>query len=151
MAFSAMASATIITVDGTDYDVSWTIGTFEDINNTYGLVDEAWWGDEALATALATTLGFIDDGDAFPDLGVIFAHTMAGDSTLTSTFSNPTGTFGVFSSIPALNSKQWAFAHSSSASPEPEPVPEPASLALWALGIVGLGFTRKDKFKRHSL
>lgn len=131
------AQAQLIDVGGTEYDILWEIGTFDEVNTARNLEGQIWWGDGDLAGTFASSLGYIDVGhsDIFIlnlDVGPLFAYEFP-----------ETGAFRARSSMSGFTTTGlrthdrivWAYERST--------IPTPGSLTLIVLGLAGLGVTRK--------
>ena len=105
-AFADAAEAALITLNGTDYEVSTVVGTYNDLSSTLEMTP--WFGDSALATNAATQVGaafgFPNDnvgplfasGVGFP----VFVEAAAFNGS--TTIFSPTATINVFSETYAI-------------------------------------------------
>ena len=136
----SVSNAIPITVNGTTYDIGWQIGTFNEVNAERDLMSQLWWSDRQLGVLFAQQLGFLNDGDPFPQFGPVFATIALDPRTVLTAASQMDGTVIQGSTRRETNRGAWAFVGTSSV-----PVPEPTTLALFAIGIVGLRVVRLDK------
>ena len=144
------AQAQLINIDGTEYDILWDLGTFEEIDVKHNLQGQIWWGNNEVAAGFAAALGFFDDGDPMTSIGPLFATSMIflGDIEEPGilVFSQVAGISGApwFTRAPYSDlsshglQHSWAFVSNS--------VPVPSSLTLIALGLVGFNISRKSRF-----
>ena len=141
VAASTAAEAVMITLGGTDYDVTTIMGTFSD--NQALLESQPWFVDPGSASTLGNEAAMqIGNAFGFPNFGgfagPLFGEAVESGSVLGSFAFFFGGFEGPQEVIAALNEEAvWAVATEISAEPGPEPVPEPMSIfgSLVALGI----------------
>ncbi len=138
LAFANAAEAALITLNGTDYEVSTVVGTYNDLSSTLEMTP--WFGDEALTTSAA-----IQVGDAFgifdnTGTGPLFAKGISSivDIILEgATFNGSTTQFSIFL-IGTPDLATYAIAT------EVQPIPEPLTiLGAGAAIAFGAAFKRK--------
>jgi hypothetical protein len=156
LSISTGSWATLITVDSVEYNIEWEIGTFGDVNAAHDLVGQEWWGSETTAGVFATAIGIQSGlGSWYAENGPMFAYAPDAPPwlapgeyfTFTSRYTDDlygSGTAGVESppSVYYTSSVAWAYA-----SPA-VPAPAPATLALLALGMIGVASRR---FKKQAI
>jgi hypothetical protein len=145
-----------VTVGGTDYNIAWQIGTFDDVNAAVGLTVQDWWGDDVLASDLASALGFRSDTDDQVHNGPYFAHAVQIECGYVSeyggcfqyynavyAFTYVSGSFssidGTYETISGSFPFNLAYAYDAGISP----VPAPPALILFAFGLAGLGLAKR--------
>ena len=144
------ASAVIVNVGGTDYDVSTFEGSYDNNVSRFTTTEMPWWENQSLAqtfaTAVGTQLGLPIFGTRGPFFGYEqFIRSIAGeDISLVhhysyDTIANPPVFLGQTDS-----STSWHYATASVASPPPAPVPGPLPLMGAAAAF---GWSRK--LRRH--
>lgn len=137
--FSFTSKATIITVDDENWDVTYTLSTFNNLNMNDYLVSQAWWGSSSKASQFALALGFINDGDPIAFTGPLFAYEFGdlGSDDLLSISSDSNLVLYTINST--MSAAEFSFAHAIRVNS----VPEPASLGLLLLGFFGILASRK--------
>ncbi|NHO67177.1 PEP-CTERM sorting domain-containing protein [Aestuariicella hydrocarbonica] len=145
LSFTAPVSATLITVNSTDYNVEWAIGNFDDINSAYDLMSQIWWGNESLALEFAGALGFVEDMDVQASIGPSFAYDLQGSVSYLVAAQNsaqfPLATFSLDGASFPDYEIAWAYV----VEEDKQTVPEPSSLMLLLLGMTGLLLNRKRR------
>jgi hypothetical protein len=145
MSLSSAVSAVPITVDGKDYNIEWATGTFAEVNALYNLKNELWYGNGTLAESFAEALLTSPAGNLFTGNGPLFAYAEAFNSATyypyeisyeirVGTFVDLEGLYKYSYYADAAKLNIYSYAAS---------VPAPGSLALLALGLAGIGVTRK--------
>lgn len=136
--FSFTSKATIITVDNEDWDVTYTLATFNDLNSNDFLVSQAWWGSREKASQFALALGYIDDGDPISFLGPLFAYEIWDGGTDDLFSEHVDVDLRVWSTSTTMTSVEFSFAHAVRVNR----VPEPKGMLLCLLGLIGIYITR---------
>ena len=156
---SFQAYAIPITTTVGDYDITTITGTFEDVLGQ--IDDQVWWNNQTLASEFAglvqDTLGILNPFD----FGPLFAYSWFdtngdglfrtdGDSYSYSAWcvdpspfgcgAGRVGSFTASRQVDGPNTEQrvWAIGRQTS-------VPLPGTLALFGLGLAGLGWSRRKK------
>lgn len=149
------AHAQLVEVDGTEYDVLWEIGTFDEVNAAGKLEAQTWWGDAGRAETFAAALGYIDvnDGLFLDARGPMFVSsimtvaltmrviTYAAMTPRDTPCASPPRCGFTRAGILGPGEPAWAIAEEVNS----EHIPVPGSLALIVLGLAGLGITRKAR------
>lgn len=134
-----------ITVNSTTYDISWEVGTFDTVNASRGLDSLDWWGDNALATALAQALGMptgFTPVYAHLNEGPLFGFSerlLNGQDFIVGRTRRADGAIIARGSYADTNQRAWAYGGVAA------PVPEPSSIVLLMLGLAGLCFSGKAR------
>jgi len=76
-----------ILVNGQAWDISWVIGSFNELNINNLLDIQPWWENESLAVDFSLALGYMDDGDIDQGFGPKFAfdNSLSGVSWVNTT------------------------------------------------------------------
>lgn len=135
---SMSAQAGLITVDGTDYDVTMNYGTFAQINAGGTLESQIWFGDSSLAIDFAQAVGnMFGWPNQFSD-GIWFVYELNNTDFIShSLVNNSTRTWTHWRDPTEATARYFATASIVDAQ-----VPEPSTLAIFALGIIGLASRR---------
>jgi hypothetical protein len=134
MSAHAFAADVIVSVNGSNYDVSTVTVKFKDLSVT--LKATPWWGDSSLAKsfsdAVQASLGTPNPGN----LGPYFAFNLGPPAFVFVDAFN--GSVTLQSLAPIGQSATYAVA---------TPVPEPGSVPLLGAAVVGLYFARRNSRK----
>lgn len=148
---SSSASAVIINVSGSDYNIAWSIGTYAEVEASGVLTSQPWWGDASLTRDFTRALGYVDDGDAFDSFGPLFAFGFNFRNELTGYWTNSLGT-NSYSARDPDTVRAYAYTARIGSPPEDDSsqVSESGSFVLFALGLVGLGISRRARKRSAS-
>lgn len=128
-ALSAKGQGTLVTVNGTNYDISEVTGTFNDLQ--IELEGTPWWGSETLALNLDFALPSVYVPALDGNLGLEYAWAIGGPNTvLLGGGSDNRDTIGFYTIGEIV------------------PAPEPSTFALLSLaacGIVGRGLWSQSR------
>lgn len=147
LTFSLHASATLITVNSTEYNVEWTIGTFNDVNTTYDLINQVWWSDSNLAFDFASALGFVSDGDINANIGPSFAYDLINDAVYIAAAQDSVQAPLASLLLNISQNPDYEIAWAYVVNEDRESIPEPTSLLLLLIGACGLLLSRN---KSHT-
>ncbi|MBD2566446.1 hypothetical protein [Anabaena lutea] len=97
------AQALVFNVGGTDYDITTTTDTYDNISST--LQSQPWWGisnlADQLAQAVGTQLGTPNTDDEGDPVSPLFAYNFPDPDNLVNGYYSPaTNTFTIFSDTP---------------------------------------------------
>ena len=122
---------TIVTYNGTNYDISVVTGKFNDYSAE--LESTPWWGNSTLAENLKFVLPIIDQGW----LAYAWGTTDSGATVLVGDGSDSADDPGGYYAL-------------GTASPVVSPVPEPSMFWMFGIGALGLGGYAWRKKKRTA-
>ena len=143
------AQAIIFNVNGTDYDVSSTTMSYDDLLATYTLSAFPWFGDEALAKQFAEAATF-ELGDQYVSfnlansiyVGALFPHAVPSAGQVTTAYYSLDDSIAGSGDVDGTNSSLlWAYVL-----PQPPQTAVPGPLPL--LGI-GAAFSASRQIRRR--
>ena len=143
------AQAIIFNVNGTDYDVSSTTMSYDDLLATYTLSAFPWFGDEALAKQFAEAATF-ELGDQYVSfnmansiyVGALFPHAVPSAGQVTTAYYSLDDSIAGSGDVYGTNSSLlWAYVL-----PQPPQTAVPGPLPL--LGI-GAAFSASRQIRRR--
>ena len=145
------AQAIIFNVNGTDYDVSSTTMSYDDLLATYTLSAFPWFGDEALAKQFAEAATF-ELGDQYVSfnlansiyVGALFPHAVPSAGQVTAAYYNLDDSVSGSGDVDGTNQNLlWAYVL-----PQPQPPQTAVPGPLPLLGI-GAAFSASRQIRRR--
>jgi hypothetical protein len=124
---SALTPPTVpVLVNGTTYDVTYFVGSYDENISRFATAEMPWWGDSGLANTFATAVGENLGKPLFDFYGPGFAY--ATTTPAATTYVNAYAYEPIMSSVEILNlesnnNRSYAIATPQSPAPVPAPLP----------------------------
>jgi len=134
------ANADLISTSFGDYEFTTITGSFDDVASD--LMVQEWWGNNPLASALRDEVGMLLGTFFFSSIEYTPIFAVTGEVGVHYGGFLHTSSFGVFNAGTIGGDTSFVFTW---AIGERVNVPEPGTLALFGIGLAGMGLARRRR------